>query len=128
MNARPLIAARTLIFSRTPGGSIIRGLLIAFLFIVYSGELYATFALCADQLPPKGAIWVAWPKKAAKISSDGTSDLVREPGLSTGLVDNKVCVIDATWTALRFVMRVRDQQIAQAQAPYIRTDVRSNSL
>jgi hypothetical protein len=90
---------------------------MAFLFVRHSGELHATFGLCADYLPLKGAIRVAWPNKAARNSSDVTFDLVQEPGFSTGLVDNKVCAIDVTWAALRCVTRVRARQAAQAQAP-----------
>ena len=52
-----------------------------------------------------GALWVAWPKKAAKVPTDMTEDVVREVALPLGLVDNKVCAIDATWSGLRIVWR-----------------------
>ena len=54
---------------------------------------------------PGGAIWIAWPKKASKVPTDMTEDVVREVALPTGLVDNKVCAIDATWSGLRLVWR-----------------------
>jgi hypothetical protein len=52
-----------------------------------------------------GGWWVAWPKKASKVPTDMTEDVVREVALPLGLVDNKVCAIDDTWTGLRVVWR-----------------------
>jgi hypothetical protein len=57
-------------------------------------------ALAAD-----GMLWVAWPKKASKVATDVTEDVVREVALPTGLVDTKVCAIDETWSGLRLVIR-----------------------
>jgi hypothetical protein len=54
---------------------------------------------------PAGGLWVAWPKRAAKIETDMTEDVVREIALPLGLVDNKVCAIDETWSGLRVVWR-----------------------
>ena len=54
---------------------------------------------------PDGSVWVAWPKKTSGVQTDITDDLVRAALLRTGWVDNKVCAIDDTWTALRFVLR-----------------------
>ena len=56
-------------------------------------------------LPPDGSLWVAWPKKVSKVPTDITEDVVREVLLPTGMVDNKVCAIDATWSGLRLVIR-----------------------
>jgi hypothetical protein len=58
---------------------------------------------------PDGGIWVAWPKRAAKVPTDMTEDVVREVALPLGLVDNKVCAIDETWSGLRLVIRLRDR-------------------
>jgi hypothetical protein len=52
-----------------------------------------------------GAIWVAWPKKASKVPSDITEDVVRDVVLPIGLVDVKVCAIDDTWSGLKVVWR-----------------------
>jgi hypothetical protein len=52
-----------------------------------------------------GGLWVAWPKQTAGVSTDLDDTVVREAVLATDLVDNKVCAIDATWSALRFVAR-----------------------
>jgi hypothetical protein len=55
---------------------------------------------------PNGSLWVAWPKKASKVPTDMTDHVVREIALPTGVVDNKVCAIDDTWSGLRLVWRV----------------------
>jgi hypothetical protein len=51
-------------------------------------------------------LWIAWPKRASKVPTDMTEDVVREVALPTGLVDNKVCAIDDTWSGLRLVIRL----------------------
>jgi CheY-like chemotaxis protein len=56
---------------------------------------------------PRDGVWIAWPKKASGVASDVTQPVVRELGLATGLVDDKVCAIDATWSGLRFRQRRR---------------------
>ena len=52
-----------------------------------------------------GGWWVAWPKRASGVPTDITEDTVREVMLPLGLVDNKVCAIDDTWSGLRVVWR-----------------------
>ncbi len=54
---------------------------------------------------PDGGIWVAWPKRASGVETDMSEDVVREVALPLGLVDNKVCAIDETWSGLRVVWR-----------------------
>jgi hypothetical protein len=73
-------------------------------------------AILAEAIPAQlaameqaGMLWVAWPKRASKVPTDITEDVVREIALPTGLVDNKVCAIDATWSGLRLVIRLRDR-------------------
>lgn len=56
-------------------------------------------------LRPAGMIWVSWPKKAAKVETDVTEDVVRAVALPLGLVDVKVCAVDATWSGLKLVIR-----------------------
>jgi len=53
----------------------------------------------------KGGLWIAWPKKASGIATDLSQVVVRRIGLASGLMDYKVCSIDATWTGLRFTRR-----------------------
>jgi hypothetical protein len=69
-----------------------------------------------DRLPalgrvifPSGNLWIAWPKKASGVPTDLTDNVVRGAGLSRGLVDNKVCALDQTWSALRFVWRLENR-------------------
>ncbi len=52
-----------------------------------------------------GGLWIAWPKQASGVATDVTQGLVRRTGLASGLVDYKICAIDATWSALRFAVR-----------------------
>ncbi len=54
---------------------------------------------------PDGGLWVAWPKRASGVATDVTDDEVRRVALPLGLVDNKVCAVDGTWTGLRLVWR-----------------------
>ena len=58
-----------------------------------------------DALDVNGGLWIAWPKKASKVPTDVTEDTEREVFLPLGLVDNKVCAIDETWSGLRVVWR-----------------------
>jgi hypothetical protein len=55
---------------------------------------------------PTGSLWVAWPKRTSGVVTDLTDHAVRGLAIPLGLVDNKVCAIDNTWTALRLVWRV----------------------
>ena len=57
-------------------------------------------------LEPRGRLWVAWPKRSSGVASDLDDRVVRETMLAGGLVDNKVCAIDETWSALCFVRRL----------------------
>jgi hypothetical protein len=52
-----------------------------------------------------GMIWVSWPKKASKVATDITEDIIREVVLPTGLVDVKVCAVDEVWSGLKLVIR-----------------------
>jgi hypothetical protein len=58
---------------------------------------------------PDSGLWVAWPKKSSGVLTDLDFDFVQHHGLATGLVDNKVCAVDETWSGLRFVVRVADR-------------------
>ena len=65
----------------------------------------------ARAIYPDGGLWIAWPKRASGVQTDITEDVVRELALAGGLVDNKVCAIDETWSGLRLVFRkeLRDE-------------------
>ena len=69
----------------------------------------AAFAKLAPHMVDTGMIWIAWPKKTSEAATDLTEDVVRRAGLAAKLVDVKVCAIDATWSGLKFVRRLRDR-------------------
>jgi hypothetical protein len=83
---------------------------IILLFVDRAADLGSRFAPLAKRLDPAGGLWVAWPKKASGQATDLTENVVREIGLATGLVDNKVCAVDDVWSGLRFVVRLVDRQ------------------
>jgi hypothetical protein len=56
-----------------------------------------------------GMVWVCWPKKASKVPTDLGDNPVRQVGLDLGFVDVKVAAIDATWSGIKFVRRLRDR-------------------
>jgi hypothetical protein len=67
------------------------------------------FPKSKDCLKENGMIWVSWPKVSSGLRSSITESKVRETGLKNGLVDVKICAIDATWSGLKFVRRVKDR-------------------
>jgi len=71
--------------------------------------LEKAFRQAVPLLPPAGMLWVAWPKKASKVETDLTEDVVRRIGLAAGLVDVKVCAITEIWSGLKFVRRLKDR-------------------
>ncbi len=77
---------------------------IAF-FSTVAAEVKKQVPRLKKHLAPGGGLCVAWPKKASGVETDVTFEVVQPAGLATGLVDNKVCAIDGTWTGLRFVYR-----------------------
>ena len=82
---------------------------VAVVFVLDLESLRAHFAALAAALQPAGGLWVAWPKRSSGVATELNENVVREYGLEQGLVDNKVCAIDATWSGLRFVRRLRDR-------------------
>jgi len=78
-------------------------------FVTRRAELARRFQALTRALEPDGGLWVAWPKKTSGVATDLGFEVVQAIGLDAGLVDNKVCAIDATWSGLRFVYRVADR-------------------
>ena len=78
---------------------------VAVVFVTAVAELTETLPALAAATAPDGAIWVAWPKRASRVPTDMSEDRVRDVALPTGLVDTKVCAIDATWSGLRLSLR-----------------------
>jgi hypothetical protein len=78
-------------------------------FTTSRDDLERRFPGLKATLDPADGLWIAWPKKAAKIEGDLTFEAVQEIGLAHGLVDNKSASIDERWQALRFVYRLEDR-------------------
>jgi len=81
------------------------GIDVVLLFVTRRTQLESKVDALGAAVRPSGALWVAWPKRASKVATDMTEDVVRDVALPLGLVDNKVCAIDATWSGLRLVWR-----------------------
>lgn len=88
----------------------IAGLESAHLFTVDRAELAEMLALLRPILAAKGMLWVSWPKKASKVPTDITEDVIRELALPMGFVDVKVCAVDAIWSGLKLVIRVSERR------------------
>jgi hypothetical protein len=96
MNARPNNATRT-------------PLHVIVAFFIRRSALERRFSRLAVALEPDGGLWIAWPKRSSGVTTDLTEDVVREIAIANGMVDNKVCAIDDTWSGLRLVYRLRDR-------------------
>ncbi|MFG1608029.1 DUF3052 family protein [Actinoplanes sp. NPDC049265] len=83
------------------------------LFVTERHELRARLDEVRRGMAQNGGFWVAWPKRASKVPTDVTEDVVREVALPTGLVDNKVCAIDEIWSGLRLVIRRGNRRPAE---------------
>ena len=81
----------------------------ALAFATSERALAATLAKLAPKMVDDGMIWVGWPKKTSAVTTDLNENVVRRCGLDAGLVDVKVCAIDAMWSGLKFVRRLRDR-------------------
>jgi hypothetical protein len=79
-------------------------------FFLERRELEQRLPQLIAALDPAGGLWIAWPKRASRVATDLTEDVVRELALAAGVVDVKVCAIDATWSGLKLVIRVRDRR------------------
>src|SRR6476646_6019297 len=75
------------------------------IFVTSRGELESKLKHLMSLLAPSGFIWVSWPKKASKVATDITEDVIRDVCLPVGLVDVKVCAVDATWSGLKLMKR-----------------------
>ena len=78
-------------------------------FTTSQHDLEQRFEGLKATLAPADGLWIAWPKKVARMESDLTFETVQEVGLRHGLVDNKSCSVDESWQALRFVYRLADR-------------------
>jgi hypothetical protein len=78
-------------------------------FVTDQARLRARFGTLAGRLESNGGLWIAWPKKTSGVKTDLHEGVVRDIGLQGGLVDNKICAVDDTWSGLRFVIRLKDR-------------------
>ena len=79
---------------------------VIILFSTKFSKLKSEFVKAMRMMPPdSGMLWIAWPKKAAKMDTDLDENFIRDYGLSLGVVDTKVCAIDDTWSGWRFNRR-----------------------
>ena len=77
----------------------------AHIFVTSRAALEEAVHRLLPLLAPAGFLWVSWPKKASKVRTDITEDVIRDVALPVGLVDVKVCAVDATWSGLKLVIR-----------------------
>ncbi|MEI6096753.1 MAG: DUF3052 domain-containing protein [Alphaproteobacteria bacterium] len=75
------------------------------IFSTVAAELDQALPLLRDMIEVDGMIWVSWPKKASKVPTDVTEDVIRKRALADVLVDVKVCAVDAVWSGLKLVVR-----------------------
>ncbi len=82
---------------------------VILLFAPDRARLTRRWAPLAARLSTAGRLWVCWPKRASGLQTDLSENDVRDYGLAQGLVDVKVCAVDATWSGLAFVRRLADR-------------------
>ena len=75
------------------------------LFTTAAASVDAALPVLRDRITPEGMIWVSWPKKASKVPTDVTEDVIRNRALADVLVDVKVCAVDDVWSGLKLVIR-----------------------
>jgi hypothetical protein len=80
------------------------------LFVETRAELKMFLPRMQRRIAQDGMIWVSWPKKASKVPTNVTEDVIREIALPLGLVDIKVCAIDETWSGLKLVIRKENRK------------------
>jgi len=78
---------------------------VGWVFAGHSASLGPALARLLPKLADGGMVWVSWPKRASGVATDMTEDRVRDAALPLGLVDVKVCAVDATWSGLKLVRR-----------------------
>ena len=113
-----LLNARPGVISGLPPGVVVRDQArgtadVVVEFVTKRSKLEQRIGMLEKMILPSGGLWIAWPKRASGIATDVTDHVVREVALPRGLVDNKVCAIDETWTGLRLVWR-REQRFEAA--------------
>jgi hypothetical protein len=88
----------------------VAGLDFVHFFVTEKKDLGTRLRGLRSTIAQGGMIWVSWPKKASRVETDVTEDIVRQAGLSAGLVDVKVCAVDETWSGLKLVIPKSDRR------------------
>jgi hypothetical protein len=83
----------------------------AHIFVSERADLEAKLSQLLPLLASAGMIWVSWPKKAAKVPTDLTEDVIRDACLPMGLVDVRVCAVDDVWSGLKLVVRRQNRSV-----------------
>jgi hypothetical protein len=83
---------------------------VVHLFVTSRAALASVLSRSLAQMRQDAAIWVSWPKKASKVVTDVTEDVIRAVALPMGLVDIKVCAVDDTWSGLKLVIRKENRR------------------
>ena len=78
-------------------------------FVTTRAELARHLAHLRKTLTPDGYVWVSWPKKASRVATNITEDVIREVALPLGFVDIKVCAVSEVWSGLKLVIRVSER-------------------
>jgi hypothetical protein len=78
---------------------------VAHVFVTREEDLAGALHTLRGALGPEAAVWVSWPKKASKVPTTVSEDVVRRLALPLGFVDVKVCAVDDVWSGLRLVVR-----------------------
>lgn len=86
-----------------------RGADVVVFFATSTAAVRGGFGGWAPAVFPAGTLWIGWPRKSSGVATELTEDVVRAIGLEAGMVDVKVCAIDATWSGLKFVYRLADR-------------------
>ncbi len=84
-------------------------------FVTQAKMLQKDIASLKNEIEPDGMIWVSWPKKAARVVTDITEDVIRNLALNNGLVDIKVCAVDEIWSGLKLVIPLKDRPISRTK-------------
>jgi len=83
----------------------------AHIFVSERADLEAKLSQLHPLLASAGMIWVSWPKKASKVPTDLTEDVIRDVCVPMGLVDVKVCAVDDVWSGLKLVVRRQNRSV-----------------
>ena len=79
-------------------------------FTKQHNDLAVRLPALRDAIVSDGCVWISWPKRSSGVATDLDGNAVRDLGLRSGMVDVKVCAVDATWSGLKFMIRVKDRQ------------------